>query len=463
MAQPGGSARNAAGARSARAGQVVSGLLLLALAAGAGAQEPLSLAAAVGRALDEAPAARIARLEAGQADDAATAARSVYWPRAAISSQAGWSNQQDETIDVPDVDGTGHKRYPLSTFGSSEPWLAVYVEQVLFDLRQWRLSERSALEAEAAAVGEAEQREGISFAVLDRYLEVVRLEAFAAVAAERVRAAEALDRQALVLLDAGRALPSERQLVALDVEQAQLDAEAAGAELTVARDALARAIGLAPGAPLRVDPASLPAVRTRAGSDAAGGIERAPELRILALRRRMEDLSLDAARAGRYPTLSMRGGYFHYGTRRFDAFEQEIAVGFDLQVPVFDGFRTSATIAGAAKAAEAARLRYAAAEADKRARVDDLARRVRAAVDQHALAVRRVAMARERLRLADLALQGQRGSLAVALAARLEATRDARAAADAEAAAVRAWATLQRERGALADALVGAPPAAAAE
>ena len=103
----------------------VAGALLLAAAAGATAAEPaapLTLSAAVARALREAPDARIARLEAEQADDAAAAARSLYWPHASVTSQAGWSNRQNDTIDVYDPNGN-EKRYPLSTLGSSEPWL----------------------------------------------------------------------------------------------------------------------------------------------------------------------------------------------------------------------------------------------------------------------------------------------------------------------------------------------------
>ena len=200
---------------------------LLALCGGrAAADPPLTLAAAVAQALRQAPDARIARLEAEQADDAATAARSLYWPHASVTSQAGWSNRQDDTINA--IDGQGNlKRYPLSTLGSSEPWLGLYIDQVLFDLKQWRDVERTELEAEAAAVAEAQQREGISAAVLDQYLEVVRLEALRERDQQRLRDAEWLDRQAHSLLGAGRALPNEQEQVGLEVEQARLDVDGA--------------------------------------------------------------------------------------------------------------------------------------------------------------------------------------------------------------------------------------------
>jgi outer membrane protein TolC len=190
-------------------------------------------------------------------------------------------------------------------------------------------------------------------------------------------------------------------------------------------------------------------------SDTAIG--KAPELRILDLRRRMEEASLAAARAERLPTLSMRGGYFHYGTKRFDSFESEFAVGVDLHVPVFSGFKTSNAIEGASVALEAARLRYDAMRDNKRAKLKDLARQLAASQRQPELAERRARLADERLRLTDLALDAQRGSLADALSARTEADRARRSSIDVSSDRVLLWANFEREAGTLAKALVGEP------
>jgi outer membrane protein TolC len=446
----------------ARRARAAAGVALLLTVAAAADEGPLTLAAAVAQALREAPDARIARLEAAQADAAAAAARSLYWPRASVNSKAGWSNRQNDTIDVFDPNGV-EKRYPLSTLGSSEPWVGVYIDQVLFDLKQWRDVQRSELEAEAAGVAEAQEREGISAAVLDQYLEVVRLEALVDQDRQRLRDADWLAGQTRLLLDAGRALPHEQEQAALALEQAHLDADEHAAQGRHAHAVLARLIGGdRDAAALRVDATSLPAVRSPAEAEEADLAE-APELRILALRQRMESVALDAARAQRYPTVSVRGGYLHYGTKRFNAFEQEVGVGVDLKIPVFDGFQTSALIDRASKSAEAARLRYDAVRAEKRARAQELARRVGAAVAQQDLAERRARLSAERQRLADANLRGARGSVGEALAARAEATRDAQAAVEARLASVRAWAAWQRERGHLAGALAGAgaagPPA----
>lgn len=424
----------------------------------------LTLADAVARALREGRDAKIARLETEQAGAAVGQARSIYWPQAAVSSNAGWSNRQDDTINAVNKVGPDAvvKRYPLSSLGSNEPWVSIYIDQVLFDLSRWHGVERSELEREAAAVQEVEQRESISFTVTEQYVNLLRLERVTAADAERVRQAEWLDRQAETLLDAGRALGAEREQVGLAVEEARIQAAQHQQELEDARTALWAAIGGGADEPPVFDlaPDSLPnaAVTSAAASDDA--VQTAPELRILDLRKRMEEATLAAARAEHLPTLSMRGGYFHYGTKRFDSFESELAIGVDLHVPVFSGFKTTNAIEGASLAVEAARLRYDAERERKRVRLKDLTRRLATTQQQPALAERRARLADERRRLADLTLQAQRGSLSEALAARAEADRASRAAIDAYFDRILLWANLEREAGVLATTLVGEQAAA---
>lgn len=435
-------------AASVRAGRASSG-------------PPLTLPDAVARALREGRDAKIARLETEEADAAVGQARSIYWPQAAVSSNAGWSDRQNETINA--INGQGQlKRYPLSALGSNAAWVSVYIDQVLFDLSRWRGVERSELEREAVAVQEAEQRERISYAVIEQYVNLLRLEQNAAMDAERIRQAEWLDRQAAALLDAGRALAAEREQVGLALEEARVQAAQRQNELDDARTALWHAIGGGAGEEpmFELAPDSVPAVAAPPQAPTDDTMRTAPELRILELRRRMEETSLAAARAEHLPTLSLRGGYFHYGTKRFDSFETEVAVGVDLHVPVFSGFKTTNDIEGARVALEAARLRYEAEREHKRARMKELSQRLASTQQQPQLAKRRAQLAAERLRLADLALQEQRGSLPDALAARAEADRTTRAAVDAELDRVLLWADLEREAGMLATTLVGEPRAA---
>jgi len=343
--------------------------------------------------------------------------------------------------------------------GSNASWLSVYIDQVLFDLSRWHGVERTELEREAAAVQEAQQRESVSYAVTERYVNLLRLQRLAALDEERVHEAEWLDRRAATLLGAGRALDADREQVSLALEDARVQAGQRQQEVDDASAALSRLIGSASDDPplFELVPDSIPAPTVSSDPVSDTAIGKAPELRILDLRRRMEEASLEAARAERLPTLSMRGGYFHYGTKRFDSFESEFAVGVDLHVPVFSGFKTSNAIEGASVALEAARLRYDAMRDNKRAKLKDLARQLAASQRQPELAERRARLADERLRLTDLALDAQRGSLADALSARTEADRARRTSIDVSSDRVLLWANFEREAGTLAKALVGEP------
>ena len=444
--------------RTQPAWRVAALLIMLApagVAGAAGDDAALTLPDAVSRALREGAEARIARLETAKADAEVGKARSIYWPQAEVSSNAGWSNRQDDTIDA--LNGQNQlKRYPLSSLGSNEAWLSIYIDQVLFDLSRWHGVERTELEQEAVAVQESQERERISYAVTEQYLHVLRLQRLVQADAQRIRDAEWLDRQAATLLEAGRALAADRDQAALALEEARLQAAARQQELEDARAALAQMIGGDGGETVReLAPESVPNAVAPSEPDSDEALRDVPELRILDLRRRMEEASLAAARAERYPTLSMRGGYFHYGTKRFDAFESELAIGVDLHIPVFNGFRTSNAIEGASTALEAARLRFDAMRASKRARLRELARRLASNQQQPHLAERRARLAAERRRIADLALQQQRGAVSEALAAREDADRASRAAIDAYFDRVLLWASLEREAGALTTALVG--------
>jgi outer membrane protein TolC len=444
---------------------VLAGLAALALVAGTrpgpAVGATLTLADAVSRALDDGPEARIARLEADQADRVASGARGAFWPHLRVTSRAGYSNRQDDKLVA--VDGQGVVReYGLATLGSDRGWLNVFVDQILFDLSGWRRIERTELEAEAARVAEASQRETISFETLERYTEVLRLERLYALDEQRLAEARWLDAQAEELFKAGRSLPAEREQAVLNLEEARIDGELRMQALADARRSLWQAIGAsdAEGGALRLVPDSVPVPAAVEGDPAADdALASTPELRVLALRRRMEEISLAAVRAERLPTLGVRTGYSNYGTKRFDNFTDELYVGVNFDLPIFDGFRTKASIDAQAKATEIARLRYDAMLETKRVRVRELVRRLAMALRRPELAERRAGVAHELARLANLNLQAQRGTLDAALAASAAATADGRAVVDAEVERVVVWARLQRETGRLAATVTGAPAA----
>jgi outer membrane protein TolC len=417
----------------------------------------LTLAAAVAAALGQGDVAQIAQLEADRSRDAAGQERSAYLPRASITSNAGYNSRQNDKLVA--VDGSGRVReYGLSSLGSNDGWFNVYLDQLVLDLATWQRIERAELEAEAARLAQEQEGEAVAYEVVQRFTEALRQERLAALARERVATTESLDQQAALLLLVGRSRPADRDQVALLLEEGRIEVVSRAADMDGARASLALAMGRAGGAaPDALDAASLP--DTRGGGEGEVDVATAPELRVLDLRRRVEEKGIAIARAGHLPTVALRGGYSHYGVKRFDNYPDAAQLGVNVDIPLFQGLKNEYAVEGAAKSAEIARIRYRSVLETRRARVRELTRRLAAGSDSPALAARRAGVSRERLRLAKLNLEAGRGSLDEAMGALGDSVRDARVAIDAELDRVLLWAQLRRETGTLARTL-GAVPSA---
>jgi len=409
----------------------------------------LALRSAVERALRDGPAARIARLESEQAGNEASAAESIYWPRAEVSSQAGYSNRLNERFEAVNAAGDV-RRYGLATIGSSEGWFNFSVSQVLFDLARWTDARRAGFEAEVAALARAQRFEAVSYDVLEMYVGIVRLEALIARQRERINRLQGFDARAASLLSAGRSLGSEREEVALYLRESRLELQAREDECAGARRGLALLLG-ADGAE------TLPPLAESTLPDVGEGIaqplvqvETAPDVRLLAVRRKIEELRLESLQASKYPTVALGAGYSHYGAKRFDNFADELRVGVDFRMPVFDGFRTVRSEAGATNAVSAARLRHESLIASKRVQLQNLGSQLAAAQRGVHLLAERQHLGEERIRLAELALDTQRGSLGVAIVARREVDRVVDAIVAARFEPILLWGALLREAGQLA-------------
>ncbi len=434
---------------------------LLAFAAGsAGAQETLSLGEALTLALEHGDQARIARLETARAGAGFEQVRAGYLPQVGLTSEAGWSNRLEDTFIAETPDGK-RAEYGLATIAPDRAWLNLYVSQTLLDLRQWREIEREQLAAEVALVAETSARDDVAYRVLNSYARLVQLERKILVADARLQDSEWLAKQATNLHAAGRALEVDKNLVGLHRTDAELATRSWAAEIDTARAELWLAVGEDEPLRIPVNAATLPNVDPKnAGYGAVEAVPGAPELRILDLRRRMQEASVAAAKAGRLPTMTFVSGYSHYGPKRFDAYNDEIWVGVDINVPIFDGFRSGSEIRGAEREAQIARLRYQSTLKAKRVRVRELIRRLETGESRMELARQLADSALQQVKLADLNLQAERGDLGASVDARERHTRLAMEAIDAEFLQLEFWAQLHHELGRLTFSILG--PVAAA-
>jgi outer membrane protein TolC len=447
--------------RSLRRSGVVAALILFAVSLAPPVvhadDEGLTLAGAVARALQDGYSARIAALTADQAGDTYRETRGAYLPHFYATSGAGTSNRRDEKLIAFNENGK-IKEYGIAALAADEGWLNVFVEQLVFDMRQWRLMERDKIGAELARIQEGEERERVARDVTSKFAEVVRLERQADLALIALEDARKLDSQARKLFEAGRSIESEREAVALRLAESEMQARNRRAEAREVLESLWLAIagGDRAGIPASVAASSLPKpelLLSLAGAEEA--VSRSPTLRALDLRRRVEEASAKAASARRLPTLGFKAGYSHYGADRYDLFKDQVRVGIDFTMPLFDGFEARSAAARATKGVQIARLRYQSRLELKQARVRELARRLESASERSVLSQRRAESSRERQRLTDLRLQSQRATLEEALAARERTARDAEEAANAYFKRFDLWASLQHEMGRLAPAVLG--------
>jgi len=436
-------------------------LVLLVPRVGYADDEGLTLAGAVARALQDGYTARIAALTAGQAGDSYREKRGAYLPHLYATSGAGTSNRRDEKLIAFNENGK-IKEYGIASLAANEGWLNFFVEQLVFDMRQWRLIEREKISAELARIQEGEERERVAHDVTAKFSDVVRLERQADLALIALEDARELDSQARKLFEAGRSIESEREAVALRLAESEMQARNRRAESREALEALWLAIagGDRAGIPASVAASSLPKPELLLSLDGAEeAVSRSPTLRALDLRRRVEEATAKAASARRLPTLGFKAGYSHYGANRYDLFQDEVRVGVDFTMPIFDGFEARSAAAKATKGVQIARLRYQSRLELKQARVRELARRLESASERSILTQRRSESSRERQRLTDLRLQSQRATLEEALAARERTARDAEEAANAYFQRFDLWASLQYEMGQLAPTVMGSQPA----
>jgi outer membrane protein TolC len=439
---------------------LVAAVALLGVLASEGARaapERMTLADAVASGLDRNSGARIARLETDAAENAVGETRAPYLPQVSVATFAGYSNRFDEKLRAVDGDGV-ERKYGLATIAADEGWFNVYVDQLLFDLSQVRLIEREELAAEAARLAERHEREEAAYEITRSYAELVRLERLVEATDRLAADAEWLHNQARVLSEAGRALSLEREQVALYLDEARLEARSTRDRVAAGRAALADAIGRgeSEGAAPEVVPESLPQLTPEHLEEPAeAAIEDAPDLQVLALRRRMEEASVASARALRLPKVRLRGGYSHYGIKRFDNFPDETFVGVAMDVPVFDGLRSRNAVQGARRSEEIAGLRYRTALKQRRRELRELFARLAERSERSMLAERWANAARERQRLADLRLRADRGSVGDALAARQDAARRVREAIDSRFDAVDMWAILHARTGSLTRVVTG--------
>lgn len=402
----------------------------------------LTLAEAVGQAVDSAPAVLVAALRQAEADERVRQVRAPLRP--VVAATAGWQNRtfNPEQIGISVPPGSGLA--PDGLIGPFDNWDArLRATQALFD-RATGLRTGAAREQ---ALGVSAEREGTEEAVAERaaltYLAVQRARAL-------MQARVTDSSLAVELLDLARAQVEAGVSAPIDTVRARTRlAASAGAvivarsELDRARIALGRALGLGPAA--RVDAgdtlaattAVLPVAGGRAALVEAAGSRR-PEIAAERAQARAAGRAETAIGAERWPRIELAGDVGLNGPALGDLLVTR-QIGVQVTVPLVDGFSLEARRGQESARRAAAEIRLADLEWQIAADVDGALLSLRAAEAQQAIAGEGLALAAEELRQArERFAAGVAGSIELIEAQRsLVGARDAVIEALAGAAAAR--------------------------
>lgn len=421
-------------ARSRRVRRRVLPIVLTLASFGAVAeagQQPSPAAAADGplritleQAIERGERANLAALVASAAVDEARGTRrqalARLFPQIDLSVRESRAKINLASFGLPAPEGETSLVGPFNVFEAR-----VSLSASLFDARARAGAAAAAKRLESADLSLAASRDEVAAAVASLYVDAVSARSRIATAAARLDTARAFAQDARDRHEAGRAAGIDvlRAEVALAAaEQRSIEAEQQAARLELA---FARAIGIAPGSRLELEPLAYAALPLPAVAEA---LERATRERadLMAAASGVQALEATerALRRGRLPRLELRAGWAPSGPTA-DTTEITYDASVLLEVPLFEGGRIGGEVAEAGARTEAARARLSDLEVGVEVEV-------RTALLDAEAASRRVEVARKGLDLARQELGQARDRFAAGVASSLEVTaaQDSLALAD---------------------------------
>jgi len=301
---------------------------------------PLTLDAALDRALARYPTVEAARARAeGAAADVGTA-RAAWLPRLSFD---GSLNRFQEPMVVAPLHGFDPTNPPLFDRTLIQP--QVSFAWTLFDLgRESRIRAQRALgRAADQAVSSTETR--LMAQVVDAYLRVLATRDELTAQDQRLAALTAESQRTMQLLAQGKAARVDALRVDAEAKRARADRIASAAQVDIAEHQLGQlasepfeAVHASPLVALALADTSLAADTTATGREplVRQALSNSPDILELEQRVRAAGAGLAAARAAWLPQLRANGAYIDYGSGSW-AFSPQWQVGVTLSYPIFTG------------------------------------------------------------------------------------------------------------------------------
>lgn len=323
---------------------------LLGLSATAAASAPLSLEAAIARAVEQTPVAMAADSGVAVAAASARQADAALKPQLALSASQSrvTSNLAAQGLSFPGIDPLVG---PFSHFDAR-----LQLSQVIFDWSRVQQARSAQARVDVARAQARQAREDAAARAALAYINVLGSEQALAAAQANVHLSGELRQLALDQRSAGVASGIDVARAETALSQDRFRLSEADAQLEQARLVLARTLDLPPEAVRRLDGqlqfAAVPLPTAEAALDAAR--RHRPDLALVEAQIAQLDQALGAARSERLPKLTAFADYGYSGNTPVQNEARTYRYGASVSMPIFTG----GTL-GAAEDAARSRLQQA--------------------------------------------------------------------------------------------------------
>jgi outer membrane protein len=390
--------------------RIIHGLIFLtALCASAVAVEPegqagregrpVTLREAVRLALARGPEVLLARAEAAKAAEAVRETRSLNMPQVVAGTGLAYNNG-----------------FPLSIEGAAPSVFQAAASQAFLSGRNKNLIRESEAGSAAAQAGTEGARNLLAARTILFYSELHQSRQAIELLEQQRAAARQDSRLMESLVQGGRALPLDAKIAALaaaDLDQQWLVAQE---RVRLAEVGLRELTGIPEKEAILTERPEIGSELLALTPDALyqKALEIHPAIREAEAAVRARDFRIEAERAERYPQLTLISQYALFSkTNNYQDFfnrftRNNYILGLSVQVPVFNGFRTSARVSAARQDAEIARLQLQRLKSELKANLEKSASALRVAIGAATLARQTVAVYEEKLKVSETRLEAGR-------------------------------------------------------
>jgi outer membrane protein len=341
----------------------------------------------------------------------------------ARSLRAGEALRESRSLNRPQViTGTGlayNNGYPLSMEGAAPSIFQIAASQAVFSKKNNNLIREAEEAGKATRFGAESARNELAARAALVYCDLYKARKLISIASTALDAARKQQELVETLLEAGKLRPADLAAAKTGTLSAQQQLLVAGEEARVAETELRELTGLAETVSLdlaepRIDGSVF---ELNAAALYQQALERAPEILQAESEIRAREFHLEADKGERLPQADIITQYALFSrTNNYDDFfnrftRNNFLIGLSLQVPVFDGSRTSAKVAQSRQEVSEARYRLQRIRSDLKLGIERSLSAVRIARSASELARSDLEAAGETVRISEALIQEGRISV----------------------------------------------------